>query len=81
MLQASGLETAEEPVFYQLSFKKDGADLITEDTFAPAQITFRFTEPAPEEGTTIATGEYSPLTEKAECARHCSFPNPTAAPS
>ena len=66
MLQASNLEMTEEPVFYKLSFKKDGADLITEDTFAPAQITFRFTEPAPEEGTAIATGEYRSLAKKAE---------------
>ena len=65
-LKESYLEAEENPAFYQMSFEKDGLTLITEDTYAPARITFRFSEAAPEGNTTIAAGEYNTRTEEAE---------------
>ena len=64
--EEAGIQTSEAPLYFQLIFEKDGEILITEDTFAPARVTVRFYESAPEGEATIAAAEYSSLTETAE---------------
>ena len=66
LLQAVDLQPAEEPLFLQLLFDKDGESLFTEDTYTPARIILRFNEMAPEGEFTIATGEYNDFAGKAE---------------
>ena len=65
-LASAGLTETEEPAFYQLAFEKDGEELITEETFAPARVTFHFYETAPQEGTAIIAGAYNSSTSSAE---------------
>ena len=65
-LTESGFGNITDPAFFALAFEKDGEEIVTEETTVPVRVTFRFYEPAPEGGTTIAAGEYSKKEDKAE---------------
>ena len=58
-LVEAGYEELADPVYYQLSFEKDGAELVTGETHAPARVSLRFYEEAPSKDATVATGECS----------------------
>ena len=56
-LAESGYEAAANPVYYQLTFERNGEKLVTEGHPVPMRITFRFYDQAPDSDVTIATGE------------------------